>query len=23
RRSGKYGQFWGCQHYPRCKGTRN
>ncbi len=23
RRSGRYGQFWGCSQYPRCKGTRN
>ncbi|OMQ22798.1 helix-hairpin-helix domain-containing protein [Serratia oryzae] len=23
RRSGKHGPFWGCQNYPRCKGTRN
>ncbi|WP_333693438.1 topoisomerase DNA-binding C4 zinc finger domain-containing protein [Phaeobacter italicus] len=23
RRSGRYGQFWGCSRYPRCKGTRN
>jgi hypothetical protein len=22
-RSGRYGQFWGCSRYPRCKGTRN
>lgn len=22
RRSGRYGQFWGCSRYPRCKGTR-
>jgi len=21
RRSGHYGQFWGCSRYPRCKGT--
>lgn len=21
RRSGRYGQFWGCSRYPRCKGT--
>ncbi|MBV6816753.1 topoisomerase DNA-binding C4 zinc finger domain-containing protein [Rahnella sp. PD12R] len=21
-RSGKYGKFWGCSHYPRCRGTR-
>jgi DNA-binding helix-hairpin-helix protein with protein kinase domain len=23
RRSGKYGQFWGCSRYPSCRGTRN
>lgn len=23
RRSGRYGQFWGCSRYPNCKGTRN
>ncbi|MAS95802.1 MAG: hypothetical protein CMO55_21575 [Verrucomicrobiales bacterium] len=23
RRSGRYGQFWGCSRYPHCKGTRN
>ena len=23
RRSGRYGRFWGCSRYPRCKGTRN
>jgi hypothetical protein len=23
RRSGRYGQFWGCSRYPRCQGTRN
>lgn len=23
RRSGKYGDFWGCSTYPRCRGTRN
>ncbi len=23
RRSGRYGQFWGCSNYPRCRGTRN
>lgn len=23
RRPGRYGQFWGCSQYPRCKGTRN
>jgi Topoisomerase DNA binding C4 zinc finger len=23
RRSGRYGQFWGCSRYPRCSGTRN
>jgi len=22
-RSGKYGHFWGCPHFPSCKGTRN
>lgn len=22
RRSGRYGQFWGCSRYPGCKGTR-
>lgn len=22
RRSGRYGRFWGCSQYPRCKGTR-
>lgn len=22
RRSGRYGQFWGCSRYPVCKGTR-
>lgn len=22
RRSGRYGQFWGCSQYPRCTGTR-
>ena len=22
RRSGRYGQFWGCPRYPGCKGTR-
>ena len=23
RRSGKFGEFWGCNSYPQCKGTRN
>ena len=23
RRSGRYGQFWGCSRYPKCQGTRN
>lgn len=23
RRSGQYGQFWGCSRYPKCRGTRN
>ena len=23
RRSGRYGMFWGCSHYPACKGTQN
>ena len=23
RRNGKYGPFYGCTNYPRCKGTRN
>ena len=23
RRTGRYGPFWGCSTYPRCKGTRN
>ncbi len=23
QRDGKYGTFWGCKGYPRCKGTRN
>jgi DNA-binding helix-hairpin-helix protein with protein kinase domain len=23
RRSGRYGQFWGCSSYPKCRGTRN
>lgn len=23
RRSGRYGNFWGCSKYPGCKGTRN
>ncbi len=23
RRSGRYGQFWGCSRYPGCRGTRN
>lgn len=23
RRSGKYGEFWGCPSYPACRGTRN
>ncbi|MEG6506233.1 topoisomerase DNA-binding C4 zinc finger domain-containing protein [Nitratidesulfovibrio sp. 1201_IL3209] len=23
QRSGRYGKFWGCSQYPRCKGTRN
>jgi DNA-binding helix-hairpin-helix protein with protein kinase domain len=23
RRSGRYGQFWGCSRYPRCNGTLN
>jgi len=22
RRSGRYGKFWGCSRYPRCRGTR-
>jgi Topoisomerase DNA binding C4 zinc finger len=22
-RSGKFGEFWGCNSYPQCKGTRN
>lgn len=23
RRSGRYGQFWGCSRYPKCRGSRN
>jgi len=23
RRTGRYGSFWGCIRYPRCKGTNN
>jgi hypothetical protein len=23
QRSGRYGKFWGCSQYPRCRGTRN
>ncbi|MXN64627.1 hypothetical protein GR183_06895 [Stappia sp. GBMRC 2046] len=23
RRTGRYGRFWGCSQYPRCRGTRN
>ena len=23
RRSGPYGEFWGCSRYPKCKGTRS
>jgi restriction system protein len=23
KRSGKYGPFWGCSHFPTCEGTRN
>lgn len=23
RRSGRYGSFWGCSQYPKCRGTRN
>ena len=23
RRTGKFGVFWGCSRYPKCKGTRN
>ena len=23
RRSGQYGQFWGCSSYPQCRGTRS
>ena len=23
QRSGRYGRFWGCSRYPRCRGTRN
>lgn len=23
RRSGRYGAFWGCSQYPKCRGTRN
>ncbi|MPY24529.1 hypothetical protein FS373_18670 [Shewanella sp. YLB-07] len=23
KRSGRNGRFWGCSHYPSCKGTRN
>lgn len=23
RRSGKYGKFWGCPNFPRCRGTRS
>lgn len=23
KRSGRFGQFWGCSRYPRCRGTRN
>jgi len=23
RRTGKFGEFWSCQNYPACKGTRN
>lgn len=22
KRTGKYGQFWGCVHFPRCRGTK-
>lgn len=22
-RSSQYGKFWGCNKYPKCKGTRN
>lgn len=22
-RTGKYGVFWGCKNYPKCKGTRD
>jgi ssDNA-binding Zn-finger/Zn-ribbon topoisomerase 1 len=22
-RTGKYGTFWGCKSYPKCKGTRD
>ncbi len=22
-RTGKFGVFWGCKNYPRCKGTRD
>jgi ribosomal protein L37AE/L43A len=22
RRTGKFGPFWGCKQYPRCKGSR-
>jgi ssDNA-binding Zn-finger/Zn-ribbon topoisomerase 1 len=22
-RTGKYGTFWGCKDYPKCKGTRD
>jgi len=23
RRSGKFGEFWSCTQFPKCKGTRN
>lgn len=23
RKSGRFGDFWGCIYYPRCKGTKN
>lgn len=22
-RNGKFGKFWGCPNYPKCKGTRD
>ena len=23
RRSGKFGEFWSCTQFPKCRGTRN